>query len=192
MEKFINEFGYLALMIGTFFEGETAILTASSLIYRGFFEFPWTVLAAFGGSFISDWIYFLIGHYNGKVFIANRPKLKARVEPVNQFFRTHKFQILFSYRFLYGFRIIIPLVIGMSGLRPLSYLLYSVVTGLIWATTISTAGYWAGRLLDLKAKAFEDNFIFIMLSCAAIGLTIGFLIKRIAMRNVTAVEPTQK
>jgi len=39
MEKFINEFGYLALMIGTFFEGETAILTASALIHRGLFYF---------------------------------------------------------------------------------------------------------------------------------------------------------
>jgi membrane protein DedA with SNARE-associated domain len=108
MEKFINDFGYIALMVGTFFEGETAILTASSLIYRGLFEFPWTVLAAFSGSFISDWVYFLIGHYNGKVFIANRPKLLAKVKPITDFFHRHKFQILFSYRFLYGFRVVIP------------------------------------------------------------------------------------
>ncbi len=190
MEKFINEFGYLALMIGTFFEGETAILTASALIHRGLFYFPWTVIAAFSGSFISDWIYYMIGHFNGKIFIANRPKLKARVEPVNQFFHTHKFQILFSYRFLYGFRIIIPLVIGMSGLKPITYLFYSIVTGLIWATTISTAGYWAGRLLDLEAKVFENNFLWIMLCCAGIGLTLGFVIKKIAMRNVGIVEPS--
>ena len=189
MEKFISEFGYLALMIGTFFEGETAILTASALIHRGLFYFPWTVVAAFSGSFISDWIYYLIGHFNGKIFIANRPKLKARVEPVNQFFRTHKFQILFSYRFLYGFRIIIPLVIGMSGLKPITYLFYSIVTGLIWAITISIAGYWAGRLLDLEAQVFENNFLWIMLCCAGIGLTLGFVIKKIAMRNVGIVEP---
>ncbi|MGC4020512.1 MAG: DedA family protein [Cyclobacteriaceae bacterium] len=192
MEQFINEFGYLALMIGTFFEGETAILTASSLIHRGLFDFPFTVLFAFAGSFVSDWIYYLIGHFNGKIFLANRPKLQARVEPVNNFFRTHKFQILFSYRFLYGFRIIIPLVIGMSGLTPTSYLFYSVVTGLIWATTISTVGYWTGRILDLEAKAFEENFLLVMLCCAVVGLTIGYVIKKIALRNVSAIDPTQK
>src|SRR6478736_2759008 len=184
MEKFINEFGYIALMVGTFFEGETAILTASSLIYRGLFEFPWTVLAAFSGSFISDWIYFLIGHYNGKVFIANRPKLQAKVKPITDFFHRHKFQILFSYRFLYGFRVVIPLVIGMSGLKPISYLFYSIVTGLIWATTISTAGYWAGRLLTIEVTTFENNFVFIMLGFATLGLTIGYIVKRIAMRDL--------
>lgn len=188
MEDFIKEFGYLALTIGTFFEGETAILTASSLIYRGLFEFPWTVLAAFSGSFISDWIYFLIGHYNGKLFIAKRPKLQAKVKPVTDFFLRHKYQILFSYRFLYGFRIIIPLVIGMSGLPPASYLFYSVVTGLIWATTVSTVGYWAGRLLSIDVKVFEDNFIFIMLGFATLGLLIGYTIRRVAMRDMHVVD----
>jgi membrane protein DedA with SNARE-associated domain len=192
MEKFINEFGYLALMVGTFFEGETAILTASSLIYRGLFEFPWTVLAGFSGSFISDWIYFLIGHYNGKVFVAKRPKLQARVKPVTDFFHKHKFQILFSYRFLYGFRVIIPLVIGMSGLPPVRYLFYSIVTGLIWATTISTAGYWAGRLLSIEVKTLEDNFLFIMIGFAALGLTIGYIVKKIAIRDLGLTSSDQK
>src|SRR5260221_8118448 len=185
MEKFINEFGYFALMIGTFFEGETAILTASSLIYRGFFEFPWTVFAAFFGSFASDWIYYLIGRLNGKVFISKHPKIQSHIEPVTRFFHTHKFQILFSYRFLYGFRIIIPLVIGMSGLKPTSYLFYSVVTGLLWATTISTIGYLAGRLLNLQTKHFEANFIFIMIGFALIGLAIGLIVKRITMQKVS-------
>ncbi len=192
MEKFINEFGYLALLIGTFFEGETAILTASSLIYRGLFEFPWTVLAAFSGSFISDWIYYLIGHYNGKVFVANRPKLLAKVKPVTDFFHKHKFQILFSYRFLYGFRVVIPLVIGMSGLRPISYLFYSIVTGLIWATSVSTLGYWAGRLLIIEVKTFENNFVYIMIGFAALGLAIGYIVKRIAMRDLGLTPSDQK
>src|SRR5258708_20132202 len=117
MEKFINEFGYFALMIGTFFEGETAILTASSLIYRGFFEFPWTVFAAFFGSFASDWIYYLIGRLNGKVFISKHPKIQSHIEPLTKFFHKHKFQIFFSYPFFYDFRITIPLVISITRLN---------------------------------------------------------------------------
>ena len=192
MEKFINEFGYIALMVGTFFEGETAILTASSLIYRGLFEFPFTVLAAFFGSFVSDWIYYLIGRLNGKMFIAKRPKIEAKVKPITDFFHRHKFQILFSYRFLYGFRVVIPLVIGMSGLPPLRYLFYTIVTGLIWATTISTAGYWAGRLLTIEVKTFENNFLYIMLGFAALGLTIGYMVKKIAMRDLGLSPSDQK
>jgi membrane protein DedA with SNARE-associated domain len=184
MESFLDEYGYLALVVGTFLEGETAILVASSLIYHGLFEFPFTVLAAFFGSFISDWIYYLIGRLNGKYFLAKRPKLAAKVEPVTRFFNQHKLQILFSYRFLYGFRVIIPLVVGLSGIRPASYLFYSVVTGLMWATLVSTTGYWVGRLLNLQAKVFEENFLYIVLGFAVFGLLIGFVIRKVAMRKM--------
>jgi len=184
MEKFLDQYGYIALLIGTFMEGETSILMASSLIYKGLFNFPLTVLAAFSGSFISDWIYYLIGRLNGKYFLAKRPKLSEKVKPMTNFFHRHKFQILFSYRFLYGFRIIIPLVIGMSGLRPLHYLLYSTVTGLLWATTVSTTGYWIGRLLDLRVQSFEENIVLIMLGFGTLGMLLGFVIKNVAMRNM--------
>jgi membrane protein DedA with SNARE-associated domain len=186
MENFLDQYGYLALLVGTFFEGETAILVASSLIYRGLFDFPFTILAAFSGSFISDWIYFLIGRLNGKYFLSKRPNLQARVEPVTKFFQKHQLQILFSYRFLCGFRIIIPLIVGMSGLSPTRYLFYSTLTGLMWATLVSTAGYWVGRLLNLQAKAFEDNFLFIVLSFALFGLIVGYMIRTLALRRMKA------
>lgn len=187
MENFLDQYGYLALLVGTFFEGETAILVASSLIYRGLFDFPFTILAAFTGSFLSDWIYFLVGRLNGKYFLAKRPNLQAKVKPVTNFFHKHQVQILFSYRFLYGFRIIIPLIVGMSGLSPLRYLVYTVATGIAWATLVSTAGYWIGRLLNLQAKAFEDNFIFIVLGFALFGVVMGYIIRKLAMKRI-AVE----
>jgi len=184
MENFLDQYGYLALLVGTFFEGETAILVASSLIYRGLFSFPFTILAAFTGSFLSDWIYFLIGRLNGKYFLAKRPNLQAKVKPVTDFFHKHQIQVLFSYRFLYGFRIIIPLIVGMSGLSPLRYLLYSTVTGIMWATLVSTTGYWVGRLLNLQAKAFGDNFIFIVIGFALFGLVMGYIIRKVAMKKM--------
>ncbi len=184
MESFLNQYGYFALLLGTFMEGETAILMASSLIHRGLFNFPLTVLVAFFGSFVSDWIYYLIGRLNGKYFLAKRPKLNAKVKPVTDFFLHHKMQILFSYRFLYGFRILIPVVIGMSGLRPLQYLFYSTVTGLLWATAVSTTGYWIGRMLDLKVQSFEDNILFIVLGFGSLGFLIGYVIKHVAMKKM--------
>jgi len=186
VEDFLDQYGYIALLVGSFFEGETAILVASSLIHRGLFEGPYTVFFGFAGSFISDWLYYLIGRWNGKYFIARRPHLQRRVYPVQQFFERHKIQILFTYRFLYGFRVIIPLIIGMSNIRPLQYLVYSIISGLIWATTVSTLGYLIGRFLDLKTAVFEENIIFIVLGFAAFGMLVGYAVKRITMKELNA------
>jgi len=184
VEDFLDEYGYVALLLGTFFEGETAILVASSLIHRGILEGPYLVFFGFAGSFISDWLYYLIGRFNGKYFIERRPGLKAKVAPVQAFFETNQLQILLTYRFLYGFRVIIPLLIGMSAVKPLQYLFYTLLGGVFWASTVATVGYWFGRLLDLEASAFEDNFIIIAICFGCFGITMGYLIKRIAFRKV--------
>ena len=175
-------------MIGTFFEGETAILVASSLIHQGFFEGPYTVVFAFAGSFVSDWIYFIVGRVNGKYFVARRPKLRDKIKPVQHFFERNKIQILFSYRFLYGFRILIPVIIGMSNLRPLHYLFYSLVSGLIWATVVSMVGYFIGRFLNLNATAFQENILFIVLGFACFGMLLGYVVKKITYREMGVPE----
>jgi membrane protein DedA with SNARE-associated domain len=184
LESFLDEFGYLALMIGTFFEGETAILIASSLIHQGFFSAVPTIIAGFAGSFISDWLYFLIGRLNGKYFVDKRPKLKSRFEPVQTLFQKHQLQILLAYRFLYGFRVIIPVVIGMSGVKPMNFLFFSVASGLLWASIVSTAGYLIGRYFNIQASVFEKNIVLIVIGFASIGIILGYGVKYMAARKL--------
>ena len=184
MQEVLNQYGYLALAVGTFFEGETAILIASSLIREGVFEGPYTVLFGFAGSFLSDWLYFLVGRFNGKYFVSRRPALQARLEPVNRFFTRHRLQVLLSYRFLYGFRVIIPLLVGMSGVRPSQFLLFSVLSGLLWASLVSSLGFGLGTLFQLTTRSFEDNLVTILFSLALVGLTIGWTVNRIVTRQM--------
>lgn len=171
-------------MVGTFFEGETAILIASSLIHQGFFSIPATIFAGFAGSFISDWLYYLIGRVNGKYFIDKRPKLKSHVEPVTRLFQKHRLQILLSYRFLYGFRVILPIVIGMSGVSPLHFLFFSVASGLFWSSIVSSVGYLAGRYFDIRAALFEENIAWIVITFATLGILFGYAIKYVVSRSV--------
>ena len=184
----MEQYGYLALLIGTFFEGETAILVASSLIHQGVFDAAPTVIVGFAGSFISDWLYYLIGRLNGKYFIAKRPRLQRRLEPVQSLFRKHQLQILFSYRFLYGFRVVIPIVIGMSHIQPLQFLFYSITSGLIWATTVGTIGYFIGRFLNLQTSVFEENIVFIVIGFATLGFILGYFLKYLAARSIQESE----
>jgi len=188
MEEFLQRYGYIALSAGTFLEGEAAILVASSLVVSGLFKIPFTVFFGFFGSFLSDWVYFLIGRLNGKYFLDRRPKLKEKFQPVQNFFKNHRLQILVSYRFLYGFRIIIPVMLGMSDVRPIRFLGYSLVAGLLWAYIVSSVGFFVGKLLDLRPKSYEENILYIMFGFACFGLILGYAVKRFAERHMH-VEP---
>jgi membrane protein DedA with SNARE-associated domain len=186
MQHFLDEYGYLALLVGTFFEGETAILIASSLIHKGVFELPYTILFAFGGSFISDWIYYLVGRFNGKYFINRKPKLKQLVNPITNLFNRYQLQLLLSYRFLYGFRVVIPVIIGMSEFPLSRYLFYTLISGLIWATVVSSIGYTIGSFFNLEASSFENNFLFVIIGFTTFGLLIGFLVRKLINKSLSA------
>jgi membrane protein DedA with SNARE-associated domain len=188
MEDFLNEYGYLALMVGTFLEGETAILVASSLISQGLFGIPATVFFGFAGSFVSDWIYYGIGYFNGKYFLSKRPKLQQKLLPVQNFLYKNSTQVLLSYRFLYGFRVIIPISIGLSKIKPSKFLLFSIVSGILWASVVSSIGYTVGRFFEIKTHIFEENIFLIVGGFALFGLLIGYLVKKIATRKIIEEE----
>jgi membrane protein DedA with SNARE-associated domain len=184
MEEFLRLYGYIALSAGTFMEGETAILVASSLIHSGLFKGVYTVFFGFLGSFVSDWLFYMIGRLNGKYFIEKRPKLQKSMDPIHLFFKTHRYEILISYRFLYGFRTLLPLMIGMSGVKPLTFLGFSLLSGLLWATAVSSVGYWGGIIFELTPKSFEENLLFVMGGFAVFGLLVGFSVKSFAEKRI--------
>lgn len=184
MEEFLRQYGYLALALGSFVEGETAILVAASLVSSGTFGGPETVFFGFIGSFVSDWLYYLIGKLNGTYFVERRPAIKARLEPARRFFEKHRLQVLLSYRFLYGFRIVLPVMIGLTGVRPLSFLGYSAAAGLVWSVTVTTVGFLAGKFFELSPASYEEHGFFVFLGFALFGLTIGLTIKRLTERRL--------
>jgi membrane protein DedA with SNARE-associated domain len=185
VEELVHEYRYLALLVGTFFEGETAIILASSLIHKGMFNVVPTVFFAFLGSFISDWLYFLIGRLNGKLFIDKRPKLQAKVQPITNFFKRNKIQILLTYRFLYGFRVIIPVIIGMSGIRPSQYLFFSIVSGLIWAAIVSCIGYLIGRIFEVTSESISENLWIILLCFGCFGIALGYVVQKLVNKKTS-------
>ncbi|MBL7849274.1 MAG: DedA family protein [Cyclobacteriaceae bacterium] len=191
MEDFLHQYGYLALAIGTFLEGETAILVASSLVYSGIFGGVETVFFGFFGSFLGDWMYYLIGRLNGTYFVERRPKLKLRLDPARRFFETHRFQVLISYRFLYGLRAVLPIMIGLTGVRPFHFLAFSVAAGLLWASLVSATGYLAGQYFQFTPQTFEEHGLLVILAFATFGLAVGTLVKRIAEQrlNIPSAKP---
>lgn len=184
MNEFINEYGYLALMLVSFIEGEMGVLLAACLIYDGPFSFMLTALFGFIAVFLSDWMYYFIGKAKGKNFIDKRPRLQRLVMPINKFYENYRPQLLISYRFLYGFRIITLLVIGMSGMRPIQFLPYAITSGLIWSVLVTSLGYFAGRYFHLTSEDLSHHIILIIAGFAAFGLTLSYVIERVTLRRI--------
>lgn len=47
MESLIENYGYLAILIGTFLESETILVLGGFIAHQGYLALPWVILAAF-------------------------------------------------------------------------------------------------------------------------------------------------
>ncbi len=137
-------YGYLAVFLGTLFEGETVLLAAGFAAHRGLLAWPLVVAVAFVGASLGDQLGFLLGRWRGKALIARFPALARRAPRVHAVFERHHVLFILSIRFLYGLRLAGPIVMGSSGLPYLRFALLDMLGAALWAPLIAGAGYSFG------------------------------------------------
>ena len=55
LESFLAKYGYIAILLGTVFEGETIMIMGGFSAHRGYLDLlPWVILAGFVGNFIQN------------------------------------------------------------------------------------------------------------------------------------------
>ena len=61
IQTLIQNYGYWAVFVGTFIEGETILLLGGFAAHRGYLALPWVIVAAFFGSLCGDQLFFFLG-----------------------------------------------------------------------------------------------------------------------------------
>lgn len=148
LQSLIEQYGYLALLVGTFFEGETILVVAGFLAHRGYLHLPLVALVAFAGSYAGDQMFFFLGRRYGPALIEKRRRLRIRTRKVLRLLHRHHLPITLGFRFLYGIRTVTPFAIGMSGLSPWRFLLLNGIGAMVWAWCVGALGYAFGSAME--------------------------------------------
>src|SRR5208283_2541441 len=181
IEYYLIAFGYLALFLGTFLEGETILIIAGFLAHRGYLALPLVTLVAFLGSFSGDQFYFHIGRKSGNALLERKPHWKPRVQKVRKLLDRYPSSIVLCLRFLYGLRIITAAVVGMSGFRARTFIVLNGLSAIIWATLFAWLGYTFGQLVEPTLAKMRHFELWTVLGMALIGLVL--LVYRYKMRG---------
>jgi membrane protein DedA with SNARE-associated domain len=67
---------------------------------------------------------------------------------------------VFSYRFIYGMRAVIPFLLGAGRCRGLTFALLSAASAIAWALVFATGGYYCGSIfqsLILKSQYLQKG-----------------------------------
>jgi len=148
LQQFLQEFGYLALLLGTFFEGETILVLAGFLAFRGYMDIKLVVVVAFLGSYAGDQLWYFLGRRHGRKLLARKPRWQLMGDRALVQIRKHPDIWVLSFRFVYGLRTVMPVAIGLSGYPPRRYALLNGLGAAVWATALGLAAYHFGSLLE--------------------------------------------
>lgn len=149
MRWFIENYGYLAVFLGSTIEGELILMTAGYFAYVGVLDLGWVILSAFLGTLIADQGCFFIGRYYGPKLLERFPTLKKKSEKVFRLLHEYKNLFIMTFRFVYGIRIASPLVIGASQLSPKRFTVLNFPSAFVWAVVIACVGYFFGGTFEI-------------------------------------------
>lgn len=144
----LSTYGYIALFIGTFLEGETILIIAGFAAYNGHLSLPLAILTAFAGSFAGDQTAFYVGRYNRRFLETKLKKWECRIERVHRLLEKHQVLVLLTFRFFYGFRNITPFAVGTSNISPLRFFMLNGIGAAVWAVSFGVGGYYLGDVLE--------------------------------------------
>jgi membrane protein DedA with SNARE-associated domain len=172
ISAFIISYGYLAVFLGTLFEGETILLSAGFAAELGLLQWPLVVAVAFVGATLGDQIAFLLGRWKGASLIARFPALAQRAPGVHALLERHDVLLILSVRFLYGLRIAGPVIIGTSAVPMLRFALLNMIGALLWAVLVAGAGYYFGAALTAVMGDLKRVEAAILIGIPAAGLIV--------------------
>jgi len=173
LEDLIVQYGYLALFIGTFLEGETILIVAGYLAQNDYLDLNLVILSAFLGTFAGDQLFFFIGHFKGMRFLDKRPLWKSKADKAFRLLNRHQIGVILGFRFLYGIRNITPFAIGSSGFSPFRFFILNFFGALTWAIAFGSLGYHIGTVADNILDDIKKYELIVFASI--LGLTLAYV-----------------
>ncbi|EAM8935970.1 DedA family protein [Salmonella enterica] len=143
----ITHYGYAALVIGSMAEGETVTLLGGVAAHQGLLKFPLAAAAVALGGMMGDQLLYLLGRCYGGKILRRFPRYHTKIRHAQKMIQRHPYLFVIGTRFMYGFRVVGPLLIGASRLPPKIFLPLNMVGALVWALLFTTLGYLGGEVI---------------------------------------------
>lgn len=168
MQQFLKDYlelhGYWVLFLGTFLEGEAILIMAGLFAFQGYLNIFGVIFTAFAGSFFGDQFYFYLGRWKGPLLLKIFTSIARKFRKALKLIEKYGTFVAFISRYTYGFRIILPIILGMTNLAALRFLWLNLISAFSWAVVFSLAGYMFGKSASLFVEDVQRYEPYLMLA----------------------------
>jgi membrane protein DedA with SNARE-associated domain len=183
----IDTYGYAAVLVGAFLEGETILALAGLAAYRQYLDFRVVVAIALVAGFAGDQFYFWLGRRKGQQILRRFPNAQQRADRFDALLARWHAPLIVAIRFMYGFRIVGPVLLGMGRVPAWKFVVFNFIGAAIWAPLIAGLGYLFGNVIEALLDDLRDVELLAFGALVLIGLA-SFLVHHIRTRRVEAAN----
>lgn len=166
LREYLTAHGYWVLFIWTFLEGEAGLILAGFLAFQGYFTLPAVIVTAFAGAFCGDQFYFYLGRFKGKYLLSHFHFFSRKLRKGLRLIERYGDLVAFTSRYTYGFRIVLPIILGMTPFSGSRFLWLNLASALSWSIIFTLAGFLFGKSATLlvggDVKRYERYLLAIL------------------------------
>ncbi|WP_286005379.1 DedA family protein [Campylobacter avium] len=151
-----KDLAYIIIFLWCTLEGELALILGGIFAHEGHVNLALIIFVAGLGGFVGDQIYFYIGRYNKKYIQKKLKKQRRKFAVAHLLLQKFGWPIIFIQRYMYGFRTVIPMSIGITRYSAKKFAIVNLISAWIWAAiTILLAWYFGETIWSFVAWAGE-------------------------------------
>lgn len=147
VQQFVSQYGYWVVFFASMIEGESVVIAASILASQGRMDLSKVVALVFLGTLFADQGMFFFGRFWGSKLLHRYPLLAEKSARVFDFLKRYNTAFIMIFRFVYGIRILSPIVIGMSGVEIKRFVILNFFAAVLWTGLSCGAGYFLGDIV---------------------------------------------
>ncbi|MCB0915176.1 MAG: VTT domain-containing protein [Actinobacteria bacterium] len=186
-------FAETGLLIGFFLPGDSLLFVTGMFVSQGFIPTPIAVVcllltaAAIIGNMVGYWI----GRKAGAPLFSRQDSRIFRQEYVDKtyaFFAKHGNKAIVLARFVPIVRTFITAVAGVARMDYRSFVVYSAIGGVLWATGVTLMGYFLGSIPVVKDHI--EIILLLVVVVSLVPMVVEFVRHRYFARPAVAATPT--
>lgn len=160
--------------VGLIFPGAIITVFSGVLAYHGKGDILLIMAAAGGGAALGDIVSYVLGaRFGSRMW--GRGLLRKHMDVVRKaqsFFFNHGGKSIFFGRFVGPLRGLVPFIAGAAHMRPLPFLGWALLSGLLWGIAYPGIGFLGGSSWEL-ARNLSGGFGFLLfVAAAAVGYAL--------------------
>lgn len=171
-----QEYAYIIIFAWCILEGELALILGGILAYEGHVHLAGIIFVAGIGAFAGDQIYFFIGRHNKKYIQKKLKKQRRKFAVAHLLLQRYGWPIIFIQRYMYGFRTIIPMSIGVTRYSAKTFAIINLLSAWVWAgITIMLAWHFGKEIWVIVDYAHKYWYFALPVIALFLGaLVFGF------------------